>query len=212
MSATLSPGAAGGPTQGPCAAARQTEIAMTRVQPEPPEERPPHGASIVGGIDRDSPGPGPFVMAADTLEGDKVVDPAGDEIGTIDHIMIDVLGGRVAYAVLAMGGFLGIGEKLFAFRGLRSRSTPGASVSCSVLKGTGSRPHRDLTGTTGPAWRTRSGRPAFTSITGFRLIGRRIGMTLGMIGGGDGGVGGVFWASAHAVGCWAWRAWAVSPA
>ncbi|CAN7707556.1 PRC-barrel domain-containing protein [Cupriavidus necator] len=87
---------------------------MNRVQPEPPEERPPHGASIVGGIDRDSPGPGPFVMAADTLEGNKVVDPAGDDIGTIDHIMIDVLGGRVAYAVLAMGGFLGIGEKLFA--------------------------------------------------------------------------------------------------
>ncbi|AQV98903.1 photosystem reaction center subunit H [Cupriavidus necator] len=86
---------------------------MNPVQPESPGGQP-HGASIVGGIDRDSPGPGPFVMAADTLEGNKVVDPAGDDIGTIDHLMIDVLGGRVAYAVLAMGGFLGIGEKLFA--------------------------------------------------------------------------------------------------
>ena len=86
---------------------------MNPVQPEATGERP-RGASIVGGIDRDSSGPGPFVMAADTLEGNKVVDPAGDDIGTIDHIMIDVLGGRVAYAVLAMGGFLGIGEKLFA--------------------------------------------------------------------------------------------------
>lgn len=76
-----------------------------------PERR---GASIVGGVDDSSAGPGPFVMAADTLEGNKVVDPSGAEIGTIDHIMLDVIGGRVAYAVLAMGGFLGIGEKLHA--------------------------------------------------------------------------------------------------
>ncbi|HSN20289.1 MAG TPA: PRC-barrel domain-containing protein [Usitatibacter sp.] len=71
------------------------------------------GARIVGG-EGDSSGPGPEVMAADTLEGDKVVDPRGEDLGTIEDIMIDVQRGRVAYAVMSCGGFLGMGDKLFA--------------------------------------------------------------------------------------------------
>ncbi|MGH8612576.1 MAG: PRC-barrel domain-containing protein, partial [Gammaproteobacteria bacterium] len=34
--------------------------------------------------------------------------------GEIRHIMIDVPSGRVGYAVLSFGGFLGMGDKLFA--------------------------------------------------------------------------------------------------
>src|SRR5262245_39742457 len=63
---------------------------------------------------RDSDGPGPRIMAADTLENEKVVNPQGEDLGQIEHIMIDVPGGRVAYAVLSFGGFLGLGDKLFA--------------------------------------------------------------------------------------------------
>jgi len=59
-------------------------------------------------------GPGPKVMAADTLQGDKVVNQAGETLGEIQDIMIDVPTGRVAYAVLSVGGFLGVGDKLFA--------------------------------------------------------------------------------------------------
>ena len=62
----------------------------------------------------DNGGPGPRIMAADTLEGDKVFNNAGDELGEITNIMIDVPNGRVAYAVLSFGGFLGMGNKLFA--------------------------------------------------------------------------------------------------
>ena len=32
----------------------------------------------------------------------------------MDHVMIDVPTGRIAYAVLSFGGFLGMGDKLFA--------------------------------------------------------------------------------------------------
>lgn len=71
------------------------------------------GARIVGGEDNRS-GPGPQVMAADTLEGDKVVNRQGEDLGTVHDIMIDVQRGRVAYAVLSCGGFLGMGDKLFA--------------------------------------------------------------------------------------------------
>jgi sporulation protein YlmC with PRC-barrel domain len=71
------------------------------------------GAHVQGGTDNRS-GPGPYVMAASTLEGDSVVNSQGDSLGDIKAIMIDVPNGRVAYAVLAFGGFLGMGEKLFA--------------------------------------------------------------------------------------------------
>lgn len=62
----------------------------------------------------DKKGPGPRVMAADTLTGDDVRNDADEKIGELSHIMIDVPTGRVAYGVLSIGGFLGIGDKLFA--------------------------------------------------------------------------------------------------
>jgi hypothetical protein len=66
-------------------------------------------------------GPGPKVMAADTLEGDEVVNTAEEKLGCLENIMIDVPTGRVAYGVLSFGGFFGMGDKLFAipWRALR---------------------------------------------------------------------------------------------
>jgi sporulation protein YlmC with PRC-barrel domain len=53
-------------------------------------------------------------LSAGSLIGDDVVDQTGRDIGKIEELMIDVVTGRVAYAVLSFGGFLGIGNKLFA--------------------------------------------------------------------------------------------------
>jgi hypothetical protein len=53
-------------------------------------------------------------MLASALADTEVVNREGEKLGTIDEIMLDVLLGRIAYAVLSSGGFLGIGEKLFA--------------------------------------------------------------------------------------------------
>ena len=77
---------------------------------------PPQGATVVGGGRpyADNPGPGPYIMAADTLAGTKVVNGKGENLGDIEHIMLDVPGGRIAYAVLSFGGVLGMGGKLFA--------------------------------------------------------------------------------------------------
>lgn len=69
---------------------------------------------ITGYGDDDLSGPGPRLMTASTLEGDKVVNRQGEDLGEIDEIMLDVPSGRIAYAVMASGGFLGIGNKLFA--------------------------------------------------------------------------------------------------
>ncbi len=74
----------------------------------------PASGSFGAGITHYGDGPGPEVMAASTLEGDEVVNTLGESLGKIKEVMLDVPRGRVAYAVLASGGLLGIGGKLFA--------------------------------------------------------------------------------------------------
>lgn len=54
------------------------------------------------------------VLSSSTLTGDNVVNDQGENIGEITEIMIDTNQGQVAYAVLKFGGFLGLGDKLFA--------------------------------------------------------------------------------------------------
>lgn len=66
------------------------------------------------GMYKTSTGPGPSLMGADTLIGDSVVNGQEEDLGDIKEIMLDMRTGQVAYAVLSFGGFLGMGEKLFA--------------------------------------------------------------------------------------------------
>jgi hypothetical protein len=40
-----------------------------------------------------------------------VLSPAGERIGHVEDLAIEKVGGKVAYAILSFGGFLGIGEK-----------------------------------------------------------------------------------------------------
>jgi len=54
------------------------------------------------------------VLTASTLNGDSVRNSAGDDLGSVDDIMIDLPSGRIAYVVLSFGGVLGMGNKLFA--------------------------------------------------------------------------------------------------
>lgn len=85
---------------------------MTTLDPKMQSQTGGTGANIVGGGIGD--GPGPEVMAASTLDGTKVMSSDGEHVGKISDIMLDVRGGRIAYAVLAEGGFLGMGSKLHA--------------------------------------------------------------------------------------------------
>lgn len=61
-----------------------------------------------------SAGPGPFLMGADTLIGNHVYNHRDENLGDIKEIMLDVSKGKISYAVLSFGAFLGMGEKLFA--------------------------------------------------------------------------------------------------
>ena len=82
------------------------------------EERDPYGMYKIGVGADTGPGrhrgPGPELMGAHTLTGNDVYNHKEEDLGDIKEIMLDMRSGRVAYAVLSFGGFMGLGDKLFA--------------------------------------------------------------------------------------------------
>lgn len=56
----------------------------------------------------------PRLLSATSLMKDDIYNQNGEELGDVKELMLDVASGKVCYAVLSFGGFLGMGEKLFA--------------------------------------------------------------------------------------------------
>jgi sporulation protein YlmC with PRC-barrel domain len=56
----------------------------------------------------------PAILSASTLSGDDVCNLKQEKIGRIQDIMLDTASGRIRYAVMSSGGFLGMGDRLFA--------------------------------------------------------------------------------------------------
>jgi sporulation protein YlmC with PRC-barrel domain len=54
------------------------------------------------------------LLTATSIIGDKVENKKGEHIGKIKNIMLNVIDGEIEYLVIEFGGFLGLGEKLFA--------------------------------------------------------------------------------------------------
>ncbi|MEY9261794.1 hypothetical protein ABIF23_001189 [Bradyrhizobium elkanii] len=50
------------------------------------------------------------LIGSDKVEGTAVYGADGNKVGTIERLMIDKTSGKVSYAVLSFGGFLGIGD------------------------------------------------------------------------------------------------------
>jgi hypothetical protein len=50
------------------------------------------------------------LIGSDKVEGTAVYGADTQRIGSIERVMIDKISGKVAYAVLGFGGFLGIGD------------------------------------------------------------------------------------------------------
>lgn len=55
----------------------------------------------------------PVLVSSDNMQGVAVQGADGRSLGHVDHVMIDKRAGRLAYVVLAYGGVLGIGERLY---------------------------------------------------------------------------------------------------
>lgn len=57
---------------------------------------------------------GPVLLSAATITGDEVCNMQDEKLGSIQDIMLDIQSGNIRYAVLSSGGFLGLGDRLFA--------------------------------------------------------------------------------------------------
>src|SRR5207302_5046199 len=53
------------------------------------------------------------ILDSAKIVGCKVVNPKDENLGKIVSLMLDLSEGRILYAVLSFGGFLGMGDKLF---------------------------------------------------------------------------------------------------
>src|SRR5580700_12226249 len=53
------------------------------------------------------------LIGSDKVEGTAVYRSNGDKIGQIQRVMIGKQSGKVAYAVMSFGGFLGMGEDYY---------------------------------------------------------------------------------------------------
>jgi sporulation protein YlmC with PRC-barrel domain len=49
-------------------------------------------------------------ISSEDIQGTEVYGAGGKNIGEIDHLIIDKVSGRVAYAVMSFGGFVGLGH------------------------------------------------------------------------------------------------------
>ena len=56
----------------------------------------------------------PHILKASEVIGYSVQNMEGQELGKIEELVIDPQSGQVVYAALSTGGFLGVGDKLFA--------------------------------------------------------------------------------------------------
>lgn len=54
------------------------------------------------------------VKSVSFLSGTTVINKEGEHLGKVEDFMVDLTTGRILYAVLSFGGFMGIGNKLFA--------------------------------------------------------------------------------------------------
>jgi len=57
---------------------------------------------------------GPHLTTAGALTGTRVANRDDQTLGTISDLIVDLERGCIAYAVMASGGFMGVGERLFA--------------------------------------------------------------------------------------------------
>lgn len=55
-----------------------------------------------------------LTLSATSLIGDKVLNYKEEDLGAVKDIMLDTNTGQIAYIVVSYGGFMGMGDKLFA--------------------------------------------------------------------------------------------------
>jgi sporulation protein YlmC with PRC-barrel domain len=55
----------------------------------------------------DTANPAGRLIGADQVQGTTIYNPRGENLGSVEDVMIDKVSGRIAYAVVGFGGFRG---------------------------------------------------------------------------------------------------------
>jgi sporulation protein YlmC with PRC-barrel domain len=100
------------------------------------------------------------LIAADQVEGSYIYNPAGDNLGSVKDVMIDKVSGKIAYAVVGFGGFLGIGDRRYPlpWEKLKYDTSMGGYVvdlDPRTLEGAPSYATNETAGWEDPAWGRR---------------------------------------------------------
>ncbi len=61
----------------------------------------------------DTTNPAGHLIGAHQVQGTTVYNTALEKLGSVEDVMIDKTSGRIAYAILSFGGFLGIGDRYY---------------------------------------------------------------------------------------------------
>jgi uncharacterized protein YrrD len=80
-----------------------------------PNESPPSAQTPAAQETTDTSAASPRLMTAQTLVGTRVFNRKDETLGVISDIMLELTRGSIAYVVVATGGFMGMGERLFAW-------------------------------------------------------------------------------------------------
>jgi sporulation protein YlmC with PRC-barrel domain len=70
--------------------------------------------SSAGHVTTDDKRTGATLLSATTITGDDIFNMKDENLGKIQDIMLDMEEGTIRYVVLSSGGFLGMGDHLFA--------------------------------------------------------------------------------------------------
>ena len=87
------------------------------------------------------------LIGSDKVESTPVYGADDRKIGTVQRVMIDKISGKVAYAVISFGGFLGMGEDYYPMPWASLSTTPALAVIVSASLKTSSRALPNITAT-----------------------------------------------------------------
>ncbi len=102
---------------------RQIQNMTQPGQPLSEEARSRGKSSQAGGVESS-----PFLRASKII-GARVRNSQGENLGDIKDVVLDTEAGQIVYAVVSFGGFLGVGDKLFAVPWKTLRQEGGDSES-----------------------------------------------------------------------------------
>jgi sporulation protein YlmC with PRC-barrel domain len=100
------------------------------------------------------------LIGADQVQGTYIYNPAGDNLGSVQDVMIDKVSGRIAYAVVGFGGFLGIGDRHYPLPWEKLKYDPSmggyvVDLDRRTLEGAPSYATNEAAGWEDPAWGRR---------------------------------------------------------